>query len=101
MSTTHSGISATGPEEYREKLDQCAASVAQILRWYASHQRDLPWRRPAATAWAVLVSEVMLQQTPVARVLPVYEAWLARWPRPASLAAAPAGDAVRAWGRLG
>ena len=76
-------------------------NVSAILRWYASHQRDLPWRRPDATAWAILVSEVMLQQTPVARVLPVYKAWLTRWPNPVSLAAAPAGDAVRAWGRLG
>jgi A/G-specific adenine glycosylase len=76
-------------------------TVTAILRWYAAHQRDLPWRRPDATPWAVLVSEVMLQQTPVARVLPVYEAWLTRWPTPASLAAASAGDAVRAWGRLG
>jgi A/G-specific adenine glycosylase len=74
---------------------------AAILRWYAAHQRDLPWRRPEATPWAVLVSEVMLQQTPVARVLPVYAAWLARWPAPAALAAATAGDALRAWGRLG
>jgi A/G-specific adenine glycosylase len=49
----------------------------------------------------VLVSEVMLQQTPVTRVLPVYAAWLARWPSPADLAAEPAGEAVRAWGRLG
>jgi A/G-specific adenine glycosylase len=72
-----------------------------ILDWYAAHQRDLPWRRPDATPWAVLVSEIMLQQTPVARVLPVYAVWLARWPTPASLAASPAGDAVRAWGRLG
>ena len=62
-----------------------------ILDWYATHQRDLPWRRPEATPWAVLVSEIMLQQTPVARVLPVYAAWLARWPTPASLAASPAG----------
>jgi A/G-specific adenine glycosylase len=76
-------------------------NVAEILGWYASHRRDLPWRRPDATPWAVLVSEVMLQQTPVARVLPAYEAWLTRWPVPAALAAAPAGDAVRAWGRLG
>lgn len=76
-------------------------NVTAILDWYASHQRDLPWRRPDATAWAILVSEVMLQQTPVARVLPVYEEWLSRWPTPASLAATPAGDAVRAWGRLG
>ena len=72
-----------------------------ILDWYAAHQRDLPWRRSDATPWAVLVSEIMLQQTPVARVLPVYAAWLARWPTPTSLAASPAGDAVRAWGRLG
>ena len=76
-------------------------NVTEILGWYASHQRDLPWRRPDATAWAVMVSEVMLQQTPVARVLPVYEEWLTRWPEPVSLAAASAGDAVRAWGRLG
>jgi A/G-specific adenine glycosylase len=75
--------------------------AAAILRWYASHARDLPWRRPGVSPWAVLVSEVMLQQTPVARVLPAYEAWLARWPVPASLAAASAADAVRQWGRLG
>jgi A/G-specific adenine glycosylase len=72
-----------------------------VLSWYADHARDLPWRRPEASPWAVLVSEFMLQQTPVARVLPAYEAWLARWPTPADLAAEPAGEAVRAWGRLG
>jgi A/G-specific adenine glycosylase len=72
-----------------------------ILRWYASHARDLPWRRTTASPWAVLVSEIMLQQTPVARVLPAYEAWLARWPTPPALAAATAADAVRQWGRLG
>jgi A/G-specific adenine glycosylase len=72
-----------------------------VLRWYASHARDLPWRLPGATAWSVLVSEIMLQQTPVARVLPAHAAWLARWPTPPSLAAAAPGDAVRQWGRLG
>lgn len=72
-----------------------------ILKWYDEHARVLPWREPAATPWAVLVAEFMLQQTPVARVLPVYEAWLAAWPTPASLASASTGDAVRAWGRLG
>lgn len=72
-----------------------------ILDWYAEHQRDLPWRRPEASAWSVLVSELMLQQTPVARVLPVHEAWLERWPTPEALAAAPTGEAVRMWGRLG
>jgi A/G-specific adenine glycosylase len=74
---------------------------APLLAWYDAHARDLPWRRPDATPWGVLVSEFMLQQTPVARVLPVYDAWLARWPRPADLAAEPSGEAIRAWGRLG
>ncbi|WP_206055834.1 A/G-specific adenine glycosylase [Nocardioides sp. GY 10127] len=72
-----------------------------ILDWYDEHARDLPWRRPEASPWSVLVSELMLQQTPVNRVLPVHAAWLERWPEPADLAAEPAGEAVRAWGRLG
>ena len=72
-----------------------------VLRWYAAHARDLPWRRPGTSPWSVLVSEIMLQQTPVARVLPAHAAWLARWPTPPSLAAAAPGDAVRQWGRLG
>ena len=74
---------------------------AAVLRWYADCARDLPWRRPGATPWAVVVSEFMLQQTPVARVEPVWREWMARWPTPAALAAEPAGEAVRAWGRLG
>jgi A/G-specific adenine glycosylase len=72
-----------------------------VLDWYDTAARDLPWRRPGVSAWAVLVSELMLQQTPVARVLPAYEAWLARWPTPADCAAAPSGEAVRMWGKLG
>ncbi len=72
-----------------------------VLDWYADHARELPWRGPGATPWAVMVSEFMLQQTPVARVLPVFESWLATWPSPAALAHAPSGEAVRAWGRLG
>ena len=75
--------------------------AAPVLRWYAAHARDLPWRRGDASAWSVLVSEIMLQQTPVARVLPAHAAWLARWPTPPSLAAAAPGEAVRQWGRLG
>jgi A/G-specific adenine glycosylase len=73
----------------------------RLLDWYAGCARDLPWRRPDATAWAVLVSELMLQQTPVARVLPVYRAWLERWPGPRELANTTAGEAVRMWGKLG
>ena len=72
-----------------------------VLAWYARNARDLPWRAPGATPWAVLVSEIMLQQTPVARVLPEYLRWMARWPTPAALAAEPAGEAIRQWGRLG
>jgi A/G-specific adenine glycosylase len=75
--------------------------AAAVLRWYAANARDLPWRAAGASAWSVLVSEIMLQQTPVARVLPAHAAWLGRWPTPPSLAAAPAGEAVRQWGRLG
>jgi A/G-specific adenine glycosylase len=74
---------------------------APVIEWFDTHARDLPWRRPEAGAWGVMVSEFMLQQTPVNRVLPVYEQWLARWPRPADLAKEPPGEAVRAWGRLG
>ncbi|GAA3044683.1 A/G-specific adenine glycosylase [Kitasatospora albolonga] len=72
-----------------------------VLDWYAANARDLPWRTPEASPWAVLVSEFMLQQTPVKRVLPAYAAWLERWPTPAALAADAPGEAVRMWGRLG
>lgn len=82
-------------------MDDVAALPARVLDWYDAHARDLPWREPSASPWAVMVSEFMLQQTPVSRVLPVYAHWLERWPTPARLAAEPAGEAVRAWGRLG
>ncbi|TYB48788.1 A/G-specific adenine glycosylase [Actinomadura chibensis] len=78
-----------------------SAYTAPILDWYDANARDLPWRAPDATPWGILVSEIMLQQTPVARVLPVWDAWMTRWPEPAALAAEPSGEAVRAWGRLG
>ncbi len=77
-------------------------SLSEVLTgWYAGAARDLPWRRPGTTPYAVLVSEVMLQQTPVARVVPAYEAWLQRWPTASALAADEPGEAVRQWGRLG
>ncbi|MDQ1289310.1 MAG: A/G-specific adenine glycosylase [Actinomycetota bacterium] len=72
-----------------------------VLGWYDVHARDLPWRDPGCSPWGVLVSEVMLQQTPVSRVLPAWRAWLDRWPRPASLAEDSPGEAIRLWGRLG
>ena len=74
---------------------------AEIVAWYATAARDLPWRAPGTSPWAVLVSEVMLQQTPVARVEPVWRAWLERWPSPADLARATPADVIRAWGKLG
>jgi A/G-specific adenine glycosylase len=77
-------------------------SFAQsVSTWYGEQARDLPWRRPGVGPWAVLVSEIMLQQTPVQRVLPAYEAWLRRWSTPAALAADSPGEAVRMWGKLG
>ncbi|QKW20148.1 A/G-specific adenine glycosylase [Kitasatospora sp. NA04385] len=72
-----------------------------VIGWYEANARDLPWRSPDASPWAVMVSEFMLQQTPVKRVLPAYAAWMERWPTPADLAADAPGEAVRMWGRLG
>ena len=70
-----------------------------ITDWFKKNKRDLPWRK--TDAWGVLVSEIMLQQTPVQRVLPVYNEWMKRWPTPAALAAATPADVITAWGRLG
>lgn len=75
--------------------------VEALLAWYDEFARDLPWRASGTTPWAVLVSEVMLAQTPVARVLPVWQAWVDRWPSPAALAQDSLAQAVRAWGKLG
>jgi A/G-specific adenine glycosylase len=74
---------------------------ADVIDWFDRDARALPWRRPGVTAWEVLVSEVMLQQTPVVRVLPVYDAWMRLWPAPSLLADATPADAIRMWGRLG
>lgn len=75
--------------------------AAPLIAWYRDAARDLPWRREGFGAWGTLVSEFMLQQTPVNRVVPRLEAWLARWPTPADLAASPPGDAVTQWANLG
>ncbi|CAN2218860.1 MutY A/G-specific DNA glycosylase [Candidatus Nanopelagicaceae bacterium] len=71
----------------------------EIISWFKSNKRDLPWRK--TDAWGVLVSEFMLQQTPVTRVLPVYTEWIERWPTAASLAKATPAEVITAWGRLG
>lgn len=71
-----------------------------VLAWGGAHLRDLPWRR-TRDPWAVLVSEVMAQQTGVDRVVPYYERFLARFPTPAACAAAPIGEVLRLWTGLG
>ncbi|HEX2105212.1 MAG TPA: A/G-specific adenine glycosylase [Solirubrobacteraceae bacterium] len=71
-----------------------------LLRWYAGARRDLPWRR-TTDPYAILVSEVMLQQTQVTRVVPRYLEWLRRWPDPAALAAATRAEVLAAWVGLG
>ncbi|MGA7147625.1 MAG: A/G-specific adenine glycosylase, partial [Microbacterium sp.] len=75
--------------------------AAPLIEWYRDNARDLPWRRPGFGAWGTLVSEFMLQQTPVTRVVPHLEAWLERWPTPAALAADAPAEAVRQWANLG
>lgn len=77
------------------------AITESIIAWYRFAARELPWRTDTATAWGILVSEIMLQQTQVDRVLPIWQQWLERWPTPAALAAAPAHEVLVAWGRLG
>ena len=76
-------------------------SPTELLNWYDQSRRDLPWRDPGVTPWQILVSEFMLQQTPVSRVLPIWCDWVVRWPTPSATAAASAADVVRAWGKLG
>jgi A/G-specific adenine glycosylase len=80
---------------------QPALDPTDLVEWFDLRARDLPWRREGTTGWGVLVSETMLQQTPVRRVWPVWEEWMARWPRPSDLAAASQAEVLRAWGKLG
>lgn len=86
---------------YRREVPESNLLLEPVLDWYAESARDLPWRAPGASPWAILVSEIMLQQTPVIRVLPVWTEWMERWPTAAALAGEPPGEAVRHWGRLG
>ncbi|TDT29947.1 A/G-specific adenine glycosylase [Naumannella halotolerans] len=86
---------------HTRRVDVSDQIVEPVVEWFDEAARDLPWRRPECSPWGVLVSEFMLQQTPVSRVLEPWRRWLERWPVPAALAAEPAGEAIRAWGRLG
>jgi A/G-specific adenine glycosylase len=75
--------------------------AAPLIAWYRENARALPWREPGFGAWGVLVSEFMLQQTPVNRVVPHLRAWLERWPTPTALATDAPAEAVRQWANLG
>lgn len=74
---------------------------AVLLGWFDLHERDLPWRAPGLSGWQILISEIMLQQTPVSRVVGPWQEWVRRWPVPSAMAAASAGEVLRAWGKLG
>jgi A/G-specific adenine glycosylase len=73
----------------------------ELVDWFSRTARPLPWRSVGVTGWGVLVSETMLQQTPVNRVQPIWEEWMRRWPQPSDLAAESQGEVLRAWGKLG
>lgn len=94
-------MSATAPAPAPAPPPADAGFADAVVAWFAGAARPLPWRAADVSPWAVLVSEFMLQQTQVSRVLPKWEAWIARWPTPAALAAEPPAEAVRAWDRLG
>ena len=81
--------------------DRERAAMTVVARWFRRSARPLPWREPGTTPWGVLLSEVMAQQTPVARVAPMWLEWIERWPTPGSLADSSPADIVRAWGKLG
>lgn len=78
-----------------------SVDTTALLGWFDTAERDLPWRREGVTGWQILMSEVMLQQTPVARVAPIWEEWVRRWPVPSAMAAASPAEVLRAWGKLG
>lgn len=81
--------------------DVLAQLQSSLLAWFDVAERDLPWRNPDTSAWGVLLSEVMSQQTPVARVAPIWEQWMHTWPTPSEFAKAGTDEVLRAWGKLG
>lgn len=87
------------PHETIRAVAKDTTSIRRVCAWFERNARPLPWRE--TSPWGVFVSEFMLQQTPVPRVEPQWRAWMDRWPEPVDLAGEPAGEAVRAWGRLG
>lgn len=102
-STGRSGVSAPSAAlGFPEVPEVRSAGVHRlVIDWFRRSARSLPWRDPDASAWSILVCEVMSQQTPVARVLPRWHEWMRRWPTPADLAAAPSSEVLIAWDSLG
>ncbi len=86
--------------QHEPQCPQDAALAQALVDWFAEQGRDYPWRR-TSDPWAILVSEIMLQQTTIATVLPRYEVWLSQFPTPAALAAASEEQALRSWEGLG
>lgn len=72
-----------------------------LIDWYGQHGRPLPWRTQPQSPWAILVCEVMSQQTPLSRVIPTWEAWMRTWPEPSDLALASPAEVIVAWERMG
>ncbi|WP_150461882.1 HhH-GPD family protein [Nesterenkonia ebinurensis] len=103
LSRVKTGASSrySGAIEESESLRLSQAVHEAAVSWYHRAARDLPWRRQDCSAWGVLVSETMLQQTPVARVLPRWEEWMRRWPTPHETAKAPVAEILTVWDRLG
>ena len=88
-------------EPTAEPIVEPTVLAEKLNTWVGVHGRDLLWRHPDTSAWGVLVSEVMAQQTPVRRVEPLWQAWMQHWPDPAALASAPTAEILRAWANLG
>ncbi|MGO2863347.1 MAG: A/G-specific adenine glycosylase [Brevibacterium sp.] len=103
---THRATAETSSRGTRPAFPEVAAEDIRrvrstIISWFDSAARDLPWRAPGTSAWAILVSEIMSQQTPVSRVAPRWQEWMETWPTPADLAQAPTAEVLRRWDRLG
>ena len=90
-----------GSTETLLNRSQADALTSPVIAWFEQQARELPWRSPTVSPWAVFVSEVMSQQTPVARIIPAWHNWMQRWPTPTDLAAAAPAEVIRAWDRLG
>lgn len=87
--------------EPNTEIENAEAAADALAEWWHASARDLPWRFGRTTAWGVLVSEVMSQQTQMSRVVPYWNDWMERWPDAVALADAAKADVITAWGRLG